>query len=104
MILESTFTSVTAMAGRFLVPPFLVRDPFDTHKVVREIEKPILILHGRDDEVIPVRHAQRLADAAPEAELVLLPGGHNTPLPYEPYWSAVSAYLDRMGIGAEVGP
>lgn len=98
LILESTFTSIKAMAGRFLVPPLLVRDPFDTRRVLTEYDRPVLILHGNDDDVIPVVHAKRLANAAPDARLVVLPGGHNTPLPDEPYWSAVFAYLDRLGM------
>lgn len=100
LILESTFTSIKAMAAKFLVPPFLVRDPFDTLRVIRSYEAPILVMHGRDDEAIPVSHAERLADAAPEAELVTFAGGHNDPPPGEPYWAAVFAYLERVEIHA----
>ena len=100
LILESTFTSIKAMAAKLLVPSFLVRDPFDTLRVIRCYEAPILIIHGMDDVTIPVSHAERLADAAPDAELVKHPGGHNDPPPAKPYWSAVFAYLDRMGVHA----
>src|SRR5690606_26574574 len=51
MVLESTFTGVPAMAKRFLVPPFLVRDKFDTMGTLRHYEGPSLILHGEHDEV-----------------------------------------------------
>ncbi|MFO0874468.1 MAG: alpha/beta fold hydrolase [Phycisphaerales bacterium] len=46
---------------------------------IASIDRPILILHGDADEVIPVSQGKRLAQAAPNAELLILPGGrHNT--------------------------
>ncbi|MFW6336350.1 MAG: alpha/beta hydrolase [Phycisphaeraceae bacterium] len=96
LILESTFTSIKAMAGKYLVPALLVRDPFDTLRVVRAYEDPVLILHGVDDVAIPVQHAERLANAAPDAELVTHPGGHNDPPPPQPYWSAIFSYLEKL--------
>lgn len=98
LILESTFTSIKAMAGKYLVPPFLVRDPFDTLRVVRAYEAPILIIHGVDDVAIPVQHAERLASAAPDAKLVTHPGGHNDPPPAKPYWSAIFSYLEKLDL------
>jgi len=41
------------------------------------IEKPTLILHGTEDNVVDVRHAELLAERIPGARLELLPGtGH----------------------------
>ncbi|MCC6157353.1 MAG: hypothetical protein IT350_04820 [Deltaproteobacteria bacterium] len=34
----------------------------------------LTILHGEDDEVVPLAHARRLAEAAPRARLEILPG------------------------------
>src|SRR6202008_4301022 len=64
LILESTFTSVRPFAWRFRAPGFLVRDPFDNLAVVRAFKKPLLVLHGTRDEVIPVEHGRELAAAA----------------------------------------
>lgn len=42
-----------------------------------EIETPVHIWHGSDDELCPPSWSQRLADAIPQAELTMVPGaGH----------------------------
>ena len=95
IILESTFTSVRAFAGRFGAPGFLVRDPFDNLAFVREYQGPILLLHGSHDEVIPTQHSRILAAAAPQAELHLLPCGHND---CPQAWTVIHAFLEHHGI------
>jgi pimeloyl-ACP methyl ester carboxylesterase len=95
LILESSFTSVRAFAGRFLAPGFLVRDPFDTMAVLAQHHAPLLVLHGTRDAIAPVAHGQALAAAVPGATYVPLPCGHNDcPRP----WPAVLAFLSRHGI------
>ncbi len=95
LILESTFTSVRPFARSFRAPGFLVRDPFDNLSVVKTFRKPLLIVHGEHDEVIPVQHARGLAQAAPHAELHLLKCGHNDcPKP----WPVVEAFLRKSGL------
>ncbi len=95
LVLESSFTSVRSLAARFLVPGFLVRDPFDNLAQVRRFERPLLLLHGKHDEVIPVQHAHALHAAAPGAELHLLPCGHNDcPRP----WGQLLAFLSAHGL------
>ena len=69
MILQSTFTSVPDVARRWLVPRFMVLDPFDTIEVIPTLDAPILIVHGRRDSLIPVSHGERLRDAARNARL-----------------------------------
>ncbi len=62
LILLSTFTSAGDMAWQgFRAPPFLLRDRFDTRPAMRDFEGPVLLMHGRDDDLIPFRHAERLA-------------------------------------------
>jgi fermentation-respiration switch protein FrsA (DUF1100 family) len=77
LVLESTFTGVRPFARRFLAPGFLVRDPFDTLEALQDYDGPILVLHGRHDEIVPVDHARMIADAVSGARLVELPCGHN---------------------------
>lgn len=98
MILESSFTSVAAMARRFLVPAFLVRDRFDTLETLRDFRGPVLILHGHHDEVIPVSQAHELQEAAPQSRLVLYDMHHNTPPPRDDYWRDIEAFLRDNGI------
>lgn len=45
-----------------------------------EIAQPVLVLHGRDDPILPVENGQALAMALPNARLVILDGvGHELP-------------------------
>ena len=95
LILESTFTSIRAFAGRFGAPAFLVRDPFDNLAFVRDYQGPLLLLHGSHDEVIPAQHSRTLATAAPQAELHLLPCGHND---CPQAWTVIRAFLEHHDI------
>ncbi len=80
VVLENAFTSLPDM-GAALYPwlpvRLLARDRFDSLAKVPELAAPILALHGRADEIVPFALGQRLAAAA-KAELVELPGGHNS--------------------------
>jgi pimeloyl-ACP methyl ester carboxylesterase len=46
---------------------------------LQEIRIPVLVIVGKHD-IITVEHAKRMADLMPEGELVVLPGGHSTPV------------------------
>jgi fermentation-respiration switch protein FrsA (DUF1100 family) len=94
LILQSTFTSVRRMARRFLMPGFLVRDPFDNLAVVRELECPLLIVHGTRDRLIPFAQAEELRDAARDVRLVSYPADHNTTPPdWNHFWTEVERFL-----------
>jgi fermentation-respiration switch protein FrsA (DUF1100 family) len=95
IILESAFTSTRPLAARFLIPGFLVRDPFDNLSALREYRGPLLVVHGRDDSIVPVAHGRALAAAVPGAEFHELRCGHNDcPRP----WALVRAFLLARGL------
>lgn len=80
----ASFTSVPELA-QVLYPMlpvrWLARFRYDTRAALAEVDCPVLILHGRDDEIVPFRHAQALFAAANEPKrLVELRGGHNDAL------------------------
>lgn len=77
MILMSTFTSARSFAGRYFVPEFLVRDPFDNLSVLRSYTKPVLVIHGTRDDVIPYAQGIAVADTAPEGRLISYACAHN---------------------------
>jgi pimeloyl-ACP methyl ester carboxylesterase len=73
---------ITEEAGMPLSPETLA-DPtswaaeFDgvtTERSIGVLRVPSLIVHGTADDVVPVEHAYRLSERAPEAELVVLQG------------------------------
>lgn len=101
LVFESTFLSVRRIARRFLLPGFLVADPFDTEEVIATFAGPVLVMHGRRDEIIPYTHGETLARLAPDATLVAFDSGHNDLPQGAAYWAAIDALLARAGIRPE---
>jgi pimeloyl-ACP methyl ester carboxylesterase len=68
LILQSTFTSLPKLARVLFprVPLHLVAgNPFDTLKVIRRLQVPLLVLHGTRDETCPCDMAREIAAASP---------------------------------------
>lgn len=97
LVLESTFRSVKVIVRRFLVPGLLVADPFDNEAAMAGFDRPVLVLHGTADQIIPFAHGERLAEVAADAELVAFESGHND-LPHGArYWQAIDRLIERAG-------
>ena len=65
-----------------------------TVTAISDVRIPILIVHGTSDSVVPVGHANVLAEAAPSAELRVIEGAEHQ-LRKEP--EAIDAVLEWMG-------
>jgi len=99
LILMSTFTSAKSFAKSFLVPPFMVRDPFDNFTVVKDYPNPVLIIHGKHDTIIPFSHGNALHQAAKQAEMIAYNSGHNDcPPDWNVFWRDVEGFLRKHGI------
>ena len=99
LILMSSFTSVRYFARQYLAPGFLVRDPFDNLAAVRDYPNPVLVVHGRHDEIIPFKHGQALHRAARQGHLVVYDSGHNDcPPNWQRFVEDVSRFLHRYHI------
>ncbi|HID39615.1 MAG TPA: alpha/beta hydrolase [Calditrichaeota bacterium] len=95
VILQSTFSRLRDFARHYMAPGFLLRDDFDNVRALKDYEGPLLILHGRNDDVIPFYHGRRLADAFPRARFVASDFGHNDfPFPYR----EIQHFLQRNNI------
>lgn len=77
LVLSSAFTSVVPFAARMFLPAILVREPFDNLSAVRGFEGPVLVIHGRQDEVVPYAHGMALAQAAKRGKLLSYDAMHN---------------------------
>ena len=82
LILESPFTSVPGLAQRlypFLPTRWLTRFEYDTTAYVKKIEAPVLVIHSREDDIIPFAEGEAVHAAAPEPKRMLVIGGsHNS--------------------------
>lgn len=99
LILQSTFTSVRAMASKLLLPGFLVRDPFDNGAFVAGYDGPVFIAHGTHDSIIPFAHAEALAALAHRARFLSYDADHNDcPPSWSAYMQEVEAFLRETGL------
>jgi hypothetical protein len=99
LVLMSTFTSVDDVASGWMVPRALISDHFDNLSVVRSLERPILVVHGRRDRVVPFSHGQKLAQSNPRARLVAVDADHNDCPPHWPsFWQEIEAFLRETGV------
>ncbi|MET0067721.1 MAG: alpha/beta hydrolase [Candidatus Thiodiazotropha sp.] len=81
LVLESTFTSLPEVAGDHFpwVPvSWLTRERYDTRTRLSEIPGPVMIVHSREDEVVPYRHGEALYSLVRgDKRLVTLSGDHS---------------------------
>ncbi len=98
LILEAAFTSLEAM-GRTLypfLPGFLfrrLRGRFDTLEKMREVQAPVLVIHGTRDEIVPFSMGEALYAAAPEARAwyPVREAGHN-----DVFWVGGREYFQEL--------
>lgn len=82
LILESAFTSVPDLAAElywWLPARMLARLEYATRDYLAGARGPVLVVHSRDDEIIPYSHGRALYEAAhPPRAFLELRGDHNT--------------------------
>jgi fermentation-respiration switch protein FrsA (DUF1100 family) len=98
LILESTFTSVVSMAWGYGLPPFLVRHPLRTDRVLKRLDVPVLIMHGTQDGVIPVAHGRKLSTLARNGRYVEYDCGHMALVEQPGYWDEIGRLLTDAGV------
>lgn len=76
LVLQSSFTSIYRVMTQVRLLPF---DYFENERKLPRVGCPVLVIHGRDDEVIPFRHGEALFAAArePKRALWIEGAGHN---------------------------
>lgn len=99
LILQSTFTSVASCASDFFVPRFLVLDRFDNLAVVGSYSGPVLLIHGRNDKLIPYEHGLALYRVSQRGKMLTYECRHNDcPPSWETFWQDVELFLLDAGI------
>lgn len=81
LILESAFTSVPDIAARlypYLPVRLLSRFKYNTAEYLDEVACPVLIVHSREDEIMPFSHGKQLFERARgPKEFLEISGTHN---------------------------
>ena len=103
LVLESGFTSYVDMGRRYypyMPVRWFARFRYDTIGHIRRVKCPVLVLHSRDDTVVPFEFGRQLYEAAGEPkQFVELTGGHNDAFLvcaelYENAWCKWLAFLE----------
>ncbi|HEX7043605.1 MAG TPA: alpha/beta hydrolase [Burkholderiales bacterium] len=99
LIVESSFTSAVDLGAEvypWLPVRRLARFRYPTAAYLARVRAPTLIVHSRDDEIVPFRHGEALYAAAAEPKRLLAIGGdHNAGylLSRAEYLAGVDAFL-----------
>ena len=102
IVLQSTFTSVrdVARAHYPFLPRAAVPDAYPSLRRIAGLAAPLLVLHGEDDETVPLAHGRALFEAAKVAkEMRTFPGrGHSdiVALAGEDYADAVVSWVETL--------
>ncbi|HEY5744481.1 MAG TPA: alpha/beta hydrolase [Chryseolinea sp.] len=84
LILESPYTSVEQLAiekYRYLFPSLYLRYRFDNLNKINAVKAPLLVIHGRRDDLIPFPHGQALYDVFDgKKQLIAVEDGHHNDL------------------------
>ncbi|HEU4480329.1 MAG TPA: alpha/beta hydrolase, partial [Actinomycetota bacterium] len=71
-----------------------------TERSIAALDIPVLVVHGSDDEVVPVGHAARIASAARNAEVRILEGAPHQLRHVPDAVDAFVAWLEKvLGVG-----
>ena len=101
-MLEAPFASIAHMAAvafPFLPAQALVRTKYDNLEKIPRIHKPLLVVQGTRDEVIPVAQGEMIFNAAREPKrFVSIPGAHHNDVHLvapDRYAKEIADFLDR---------
>lgn len=97
LIIESTFTS----AFRVVVPfPILPFDKFNNLEKIKKVQVPVLVMHGKLDDIVPFEHGEKLfaAVTAPKLYLWVDNANHNDFLEVaqEKYGKKLREFVDLL--------
>jgi pimeloyl-ACP methyl ester carboxylesterase len=93
LLLAAPPASLRPFAHERLLPSLLLRDRFDNVELIKGYAGPTLVLHGRNDSIMPFLHGQQVAAAAPQGQLVALEADHNDLLGAPGFCEAVCSFL-----------
>lgn len=90
LILESPFLTAFQVMTRI---PLLPVDRFRNVAKIGRVQCPVLVMHGEEDEIVPIWHGRRLFERAPGPKVFLaIPGAHHNDF----MWVAGTRYTGAL--------
>ena len=101
LILHSPYASITAIAKEyypFFPVDWLLKDRFDSVGKIGKVHAPLLILHGMEDDMIPIASARQLFAAAndPKEFMAVAHFQHINFLFSPGIFKAINAWIDKQ--------
>jgi len=103
LIAEAAFTSLADIASDmhpYFPVRWLVKYRYDSVRQLPKVHCPVLVVHSRDDQLVPYKHGQRLFKAANEPKKFLeITGPHNNKDDLHSqalYRKGLSAFIDGL--------
>ncbi|MBD3346431.1 MAG: alpha/beta fold hydrolase [Chitinivibrionales bacterium] len=97
LIAVSGWTSLHDVASQFYpswLVKIVVRDVYPSISTIQKISCPVLIIHGKNDRLIPFNQGKRLAEASPGCRFVPVPGrAHNDLLSDPAVWESIGEFM-----------
>ncbi len=108
LILESPFSSA-ADVGAYLYPflpvHWLLKDRFASIDYIRKVKAPMIMIHGKQDHIVPARLGRKLFAAAPAPkQAYFIPGATHYTLYEHGAFEKVRAFLDRFRLWPDLPP
>jgi uncharacterized protein len=100
VVLDAPYTSTVDLGAKaypYLPVRWLMRDRYESARRIAGIAKPLLIMHGTLDTVIPVAMGRQLHELAREPKkLVIFPRGNHADLDQHGAVDALRAWIDEL--------
>lgn len=102
LVIASTFSSLPDVAAHhapWALPSLNLTLRLNSAQKIREYNGPLLQSHGDEDQLIPIKSARKLFEAAPGPKrFIVIPGaGHNDP-ETEEYRQAFDQFIDSLPV------
>lgn len=88
-------TATAEMAARL----YRAVGEFDASHLLGQVSVPTLVIHARDDAVLPLDQGRQLAAGIPGAKFVELDSVNHVILPHEPAWQVLLREIERFVAG-----
>jgi len=100
LILDSPYSSILDVASEqyWMFPVrLLLKDQYRSDLRIGKIKAPLIVMHGDQDRIVPIKFGERLFALAPQPkEFIRVPGRGHLVLALDDVWPRVLAWIDGL--------